>query len=383
MLSISYSFVGNDMPNIFISYRRDDAPDFAMRLRDRLDREFGRDRIFMDVDDIPVGMDFRNVLELALRNIDVMVVLIGPHWLTSGTERGQRRLDDPNDFVRMEIEYALRADVHVVPVLMGDAKMPRSQELPPALRQLPYRLAVAVSHASFDRDVRLLFSALREPAESAQTAERISEPTNVVPPSWKLVLLSKVASLLGIPSAPQAPKFDKIQQVSIQTVKSTVPARPLRPNTNQHDAFMSYSRDDATIMQKVRHRLARSEISVWTDDRLDPGTPSWKKAVQSAIENAPCFIILLTPSAKQSHTVEMELGYALAHERIVLPILANGTNRTAVPFEIINRQWTDIRQEFEVGMTRLVEAIMTYRSAPGLDMPSTAARIQGEAVRTR
>lgn len=116
-------------------------------------------------------------------------------------------------------------------------------------------------------------------------------------------------------------------------------------------------------MQRVRRRLANNDILVWTDDNLELGTPSWKKAIQWAIETSPCFIILLTPNAKQSDVVEMELGYALAQERVILPVLAGGTNRTSVPLEIINRQWTDIREEFEAGMARLVQAVNTHRSS--------------------
>jgi hypothetical protein len=116
-------------------------------------------------------------------------------------------------------------------------------------------------------------------------------------------------------------------------------------------------------MEKVHERLAISEISVWTDKQLRPGTPSWPKSIQSAIEKCPLFIILLTPSAKASDAVTTELAYALAHNRIILPILAEGDDKTAVPLQIITRQWTDIRDEFELGMTGLVEAIQTYRSS--------------------
>ena len=104
-------------------------------LAEKLYNEFGNQHVFMDIDGIPMGMDFRNVLEVAVRKADVMLVLIGPTWLTSHSEDG-RRLDDPNDFVTMEIEYALRADVPVVPVLIDQATMLQPGQLPASLRQL-------------------------------------------------------------------------------------------------------------------------------------------------------------------------------------------------------------------------------------------------------
>jgi len=302
----------------------------------------------MDVDAIPMGMDFRNVLEVAVRKADVMLVLIGPTWLTSRSEDG-RRLDNPNDFVRMEIEYALRADVPVVPVLIDEAAMPQPRQLPESLRQLAYRLAISLSAASLQADFQGLLQFLRRSLSGrAPTAH------------WKLRLLSWLATLLGVRPAPNERESNNLREETVAQVANTRPT----PKTAADDGevFMSYARDDTSLMQRVRERLTRSEISVWTDDKLQPGTASWKKAVELAIEKSPCFIILLTPNAKNSSVVEMELGYALAQERIILPILADGTNRTAVPMEIINRQWTDIREEFEVGMARLIQAVTAYRS---------------------
>jgi hypothetical protein len=347
------------MPKIFISYRRDDVRGAASRLGDALCAEFGRDSVFLDIDNIPMGMDFRNALEYAFRDADVMLTLIGRKWLTSGYD-GQRRIDDPADFVRLEIEYALRMEVPVIPVLVDHAAMPRPNDLPPSLRQLTHRNAIALSDVNFRADVERLVNALRQ-----MNADHVELPA----PRWKLTTLSIFARLLGIDSAVPAQKATKTSENPIQAVSALPPTAPVSRAAEQDEAFMSYSRDDAGMMQKVCQRLAKSEISVWTDAKLEPGTPSWKKAVQSAIESSTCFIILLTPNAKNSDIVEMELGYALAHERIILPILADGTNRTAVPLEIINRQWTDIREDFELGMTRLVQSVLAYRSGTTAQLP--------------
>lgn len=350
------------MPNIFISYRRDDSLWIAGRMLDRLCSEFGSDSVFMDVDAIPLGMDFRRALEIAVHKADLMLVLIGRDWAGTRDHDGQRRIDDPNDFVRMEVEYALQSQMTIIPVLVDGANMPSPGEVPASLRQLLFRNSVTISRENFGPDCDKLIRGLRTPIPP-----RISKKNDGSNGGWRVGLISVLASALGVRSALRdstsgAPLKEEIAQAALRSA-----IVPKHANKAEHgDVFISYSRDDASMMHKVRQWLTKSNITVWTDDRLEPGTPSWKKAVQSAIENSTCFVILLTPSAKESDVVEMELGYALAHERIVLPVLAQGTNRTAVPLEIINRQWTDITVEFDAGMTRLVEAVAAYRSGIGL-----------------
>jgi hypothetical protein len=121
------------MPRIFISYRREDSGDAAGRLCDRLQTRFGRSNVFMDVDSIPYGVDFPQHLAQTVSRCDVLLVVIGERWLEAryaeGPKQGQRRLDDPEDFVRIEIQSALARDIPVVPVLIGQASMPRTDDL--------------------------------------------------------------------------------------------------------------------------------------------------------------------------------------------------------------------------------------------------------------
>ena len=88
---------------VFISYRRDDSAGYAGRVRDRLERELGRDLLFMDVDAIPLGSNFSKVLHEEVAKCGVLLAMIGPNWPDARDEHGHRRLDDPNDFVRIEI----------------------------------------------------------------------------------------------------------------------------------------------------------------------------------------------------------------------------------------------------------------------------------------
>src|SRR5947209_6983867 len=105
------------MPKIFISYRREDSTLFTGRIHDRLAPHFGRDCVFMDMDAIPFGVDFRKHLTDAVAGCDVLLAIIGDKWLTV-SQNGQRRLDDPRDFVRIEIETALMRGIPVIPVLL-------------------------------------------------------------------------------------------------------------------------------------------------------------------------------------------------------------------------------------------------------------------------
>jgi hypothetical protein len=110
---------------VFISYRRDDSAGSAGRLHDRLALEFGRDLLFMDVDAIPLGLNFVKVLHEEVAKCNVLLAVIGPNWLSARDDQGNRRLDDPHDFVRVEIAAALQRDIPVIPILLDGAKVPR------------------------------------------------------------------------------------------------------------------------------------------------------------------------------------------------------------------------------------------------------------------
>lgn len=145
---------------VFLSYRRDETEHVAGRLADRLGTVFGEDRVFIDVDSIPPGEDFVEAIQQAVRQADVLLALIGPTWTRAADERGNRRLDDPEDFVVLELAEALQRGVHVVPVLVDGAPMPRREELPPALQPLVRRNAVRVDGESFRSDVGALLERL-------------------------------------------------------------------------------------------------------------------------------------------------------------------------------------------------------------------------------
>lgn len=155
---------------IFISYRRDDSEGEAGRLSDDLAESFKQDSVFMDVDAIQPGRDFRKAIDESIHKCTVLLAIIGREWLESKDASGRRRLEDENDFVRLEIASALQRDIPVVPVLVRSAKMPRAEQLPADLRELAYRNAVELTHARWKSDVQLLIRALRNLASQPEAS---------------------------------------------------------------------------------------------------------------------------------------------------------------------------------------------------------------------
>ncbi len=163
---------------IFICYRRGDSAGYAGRLYDRLKARFGADRIFMDIGAIDLGTDFIEEIEKAVGSCKVQIVLIGRRWLNAKDAEGNRRLDKPEDFVRLEIESALKRKIRVIPALVSGAIMPSSTDLPESLKSLTRRQGIVIDHASFDDDVARLIKTLERilgdpPKESKIQAEEL------------------------------------------------------------------------------------------------------------------------------------------------------------------------------------------------------------------
>jgi hypothetical protein len=149
--------------HLFISYRRSDSADITGRIYDRLVDEFGRDTIFKDVDSIPLGTNFKEYLDRKVSECNVLLAIIGDGWTESSDASGKRRLDDPQDFVRLEIESALERGIPVIPLLVRGAPMPSEKDLPASLRKLVYQNGIPIRpDPDFHRDMDRLISALDE-----------------------------------------------------------------------------------------------------------------------------------------------------------------------------------------------------------------------------
>lgn len=152
---------------VFINYRRDQTAGEARALYNDLVQRLGAERVFMDVDNIALGRDFREVLHERLQDCEVMLTLIGRGWADARDAAGQRRLEQASDFVRLEIATALQRNVAVTPVLLQDARMPGADLLPEDLKPLAFRNGFEISHQTWESNVRELVARLRlAPARS-------------------------------------------------------------------------------------------------------------------------------------------------------------------------------------------------------------------------
>ncbi|MEO8051560.1 MAG: toll/interleukin-1 receptor domain-containing protein [Acidobacteriota bacterium] len=174
------------MPDIFISYRREDTSGYAGRLYDQISSHFGPDHVFMDVADLEPGTDFVETIDAKVSTCDALIVLIGKNWLTIRDEQNQVRLRKAGDFVSIEIAAALNRNVEVIPVLVGGGKMPLQRDLPESLQPLCRRQALELSDVHFTRDMGDLIEALKRPAS-----------TRVVPsPNWRKSTLAASISII-------------------------------------------------------------------------------------------------------------------------------------------------------------------------------------------
>jgi hypothetical protein len=148
------------MPGVFISYRREDSSGYAGRLFDILSAEFGEKNTYMDIDTIKGGDDFASVISQKIGVSDVLVAVIGDRWLTVKEGSGTRRLDNPRDFVRIEIAAALQRGIRVIPVLVAGAALPLARDLPDDLRTLCDRQAVEIRDSHFHQDAQQLTQVL-------------------------------------------------------------------------------------------------------------------------------------------------------------------------------------------------------------------------------
>ena len=157
---------------IFISYRREDSATSARRLYDHLSCHFDSNQIFIDVDNLALGIDLIKAIEENVGTCDVLIAVIGGRWLISSDQAGQRRIDNPEDFVRIEIATALKRDIRVIPVLVDGASMPRDRDLPDDLKALVRRNALQLSHERFRTDSERLASAVEQALENTRAERR-------------------------------------------------------------------------------------------------------------------------------------------------------------------------------------------------------------------
>src|ERR1700722_6656203 len=176
------------MSTVFISYRREITAGEARALFNELLGKLGKNSLFMDVDSIALGRDFRGALQKTLESCDLMLVLIGRDWADVKDEEGRPRLHNPGDFVRLEIEAALKRDIVVTPILVQGAHMPAPEQLPADIRDLVYRNGFELSHNRWESDFaemtrRLNLDIAKEGGRVDPSASIVSAPNASIAPA--------------------------------------------------------------------------------------------------------------------------------------------------------------------------------------------------------
>lgn len=224
---------------IAISYRRQDSSPVAGRLYDRLQAEFGKGSVFMDFDSIPYGVDFREHIKQTLQRAKVVVAIIGPEW-TGGKAQAERRIDDPTDFVRLEVASALENGIPIIPVLINNTPMPEAKNLPPELEGLAFRNGLALDtgidfHHHADRLIAGIHRVVDPPKEVSPPALPPAPPPAPMPPtaspkSSRLVPISIAALLIAIAAIAAWYFFGRTRQETIVRQEPTfAPSAPATP----------------------------------------------------------------------------------------------------------------------------------------------------------
>ena len=266
---------------VFISYRREDDPSAAARVRDALAARFGKANLFMDIDSLSAGQRFEEELAKALTACDVLIAIIGPRWLDLLTSKIQ--MSGLRDFVRDEIALALKRKIVVVPVRVGREdnlpQLPRAKDLPPDIRDLVYYQKHDVVHENFARDIAGL-------AEAIARVRRSRQPKRAFPWAWISAAASVVLSLSLVVYALRTTPGNWALSAPAQSTGS-VPRVPAQPNRNELEraaAFINETEDpvrleafikqfpDTEYARIARTRLANLKKQQTPPDSLPPVT---------------------------------------------------------------------------------------------------------------
>ena len=215
------------MPNIILSYRRDDTGAIAGRIFDRLVGHYGVDQVFMDIDSIPLRLDFREHIQETLKRCDVLLAIVGARW-AAPNEKGSFRINEENDWVRIEVEAALAKNIPVIPVLIDNASLPAPASLPEGLRNLVFRQAAPVDNGrDFNPHMARLIKAMDQllsrskpaPPPVAPKVARQSEPRSS-PKGNQAADRTELASREAKAAKPYSPPETDTAAVTSRGVKS-------------------------------------------------------------------------------------------------------------------------------------------------------------------
>lgn len=277
------------MARIFISYRRDDAAGDAGRLADHLNRRFGKERVFLDIDTIDPGTDFVKTLHTSLQETVALLVVIGPRWTSIRGADGALRLDSATDYVRLEVEAALGRNIPVVPVLVQGAKMPRPEELPASLAALTHRQAASVDHAEFHDDAERLCDRLA-PMIGVEPPSPWSAMRRWWPAAAVAVVVLGVAGYLatrpGDSGTAKPPAEDAAAQARTREAEALIATADAQRRRNQYaEAMATLTRARDMAPQSMPVRTAQEDVAMdWIREvRVEGDNPKFGEAIAPAL----------------------------------------------------------------------------------------------------
>lgn len=300
------------MRGIYISYRRSDAAAYAARLHDELSARFGNRRVFLDVEMLSAGADFRRVAAEAMASSEVMLVVIGKNWLGGAAASGQRQIDSTDDFVRMEVRNGLAAGMRVIPVLVDQAQMPSPSELPEELAGLALLNAATLSHLRWQQDVDALCDAL-DGTMSDSLRRQAHWPFLVrLRRAWAVLTGQEDGVAAGAKRLERSPSEPGRPRPAAPPSPADEPANPLPPAVGpRHGIFVSYSSVDLDIVQAVVEAIEAVGPRCWVAFRdLPPGVPSWAEPIVTAIAGSRMLVVLLSRHSMTSIEVLREVTIA-------------------------------------------------------------------------
>ena len=338
------------MAKIFITYRRDDAAGYAQAIHSQLIQHFSKDQVFMDIDTLQPGVDFVRVIENAVGEIDVLLVLIGKRWATVGSG-ATSRLNDPKDFVRLEISTALARDINVIPVLVDGMTMPSAETLPESLKSLSRRNAIEISNTRFNYDVDRLITEVRKVLDTTEAqrkgeggrrhweaeARRIEEERN------------------------RAQREAEQRRLEFKEGQRTDDEGWDRAAVETGKIFFSYARADSEFVLKLAEELRSIGTNLWLDQLDIPGGTRWDDAVEEALHASPCLLVVLSPASVTSDNVKDETSFGLENRKTIVPVLYKDC---AIPFRLKRLQYIDFRVGYDDGFKRLVQALKPVDQLP-------------------
>ena len=244
-------------PGVFLSYRRSDTEGYAGRLFEGLVARFGRERVFFDVARIAPGQNFHAVIDDQLRASGALVVLIGSTWATANDANGRRRLDDPDDSVRVEIRGALERGIPVIPVLVQGASMPRAEDVPEGLRPLTAINAIELRHTRWDADFAGLIEVLETHVTPAP-AKRRRRPRWLVPAVVGVALLALIAWFMRV-------DVPDVVGLPIEAARAVLTATPLGIHVTEGDVLAAR----AALAPRVLQQQPVPGTVTWRGRRVD------------------------------------------------------------------------------------------------------------------